>query len=124
MMAQVVVSVLDINDNDPIFPFSMFTFDVLEDAQVGSQVGVVSATDADEGNNGVITYFIDSFTQQLQQGQTGKSQETFPEWVSCIYCSLIPLEPVQKYFLVWKKSVFDFTKMIIPKQSKSYISAV
>ncbi|XP_075247126.1 cadherin-23-like [Convolutriloba macropyga] len=79
---RVVVSVLDINDNDPIFPFSMFTFDVLEDAQVGSQVGVVSATDADEGNNGVITYFIDSFTQQLQQGQTVPDRNPFSIGVS------------------------------------------
>ena len=51
------IQVLDVNDNPPIFGSSSgYRFVIEEEKESGSVVGVVSATDADEGRNGKITY--------------------------------------------------------------------
>lgn len=54
---QVIVTVLDDNDNTPVFSQSNYLFEVSEDVAVGHAVGLVSASDDDEGSNAVITYF-------------------------------------------------------------------
>ena len=56
------VNVLDENDNAPKFADQPNTIRVLENITVGSEIGQCSATDKDSGENGHITYSIDSQT--------------------------------------------------------------
>ncbi|XP_062309019.1 protocadherin-16 [Osmerus eperlanus] len=56
--ATVEVTVLDVNDNSPAFAAGSFSVDVSEDAAEGSLVLEVTATDADEGLNGRVLYFL------------------------------------------------------------------
>ncbi|CAH8538994.1 unnamed protein product [Dicrocoelium dendriticum] len=52
------VKVMDVNDNSPQFKNSRYTFSVSEGATPGSTVGSVYANDADQGDNGKVTYHI------------------------------------------------------------------
>uniref|UniRef100_A0A8C7I9V6 Cadherin domain-containing protein n=1 Tax=Oncorhynchus kisutch TaxID=8019 RepID=A0A8C7I9V6_ONCKI len=56
--ATVEVKVLDVNDNSPAFSSSSYTIDISEDAAQGTTVLEVTATDADEGENGKVLYFL------------------------------------------------------------------
>ncbi|KAK6317620.1 hypothetical protein J4Q44_G00130200 [Coregonus suidteri] len=56
--ATVEVTVLDLNDNSPAFSSNSYTIDVSEDTARGTPVLEVTATDADEGENGKILYFL------------------------------------------------------------------
>jgi hypothetical protein len=60
LQATIVVNVTDSNDNRPIFsiPPGGYMENILENATVGSEVIVVTATDLDQGANQVITYSI------------------------------------------------------------------
>ncbi|XP_031427765.1 protocadherin beta-16-like [Clupea harengus] len=73
------VTVLDANDNLPVFSQPVYKVSLPENAIVGTVVVVVSATDADEGANGQVTYdfsrisdkaarlfSIDKFTGQIK----------------------------------------------------------
>nr|XP_015797484.2 protocadherin alpha-8-like [Nothobranchius furzeri] len=61
--SQLVVNVLDINDNIPIFTESLYKTKITENARLGASVIAVSATDADEGLNGEIVYSLRSKDQ-------------------------------------------------------------
>jgi protocadherin Fat 4 len=50
--------VSDTNDNAPVFSESAYSFDVREDTARGARVGKVSAQDADQGVNGLVTYTV------------------------------------------------------------------
>ncbi|XP_056330520.1 protocadherin-16 [Danio aesculapii] len=52
------ISVLDLNDNSPVFPSSSYSVEVSEDASAGSLVLEVSASDKDEGSNSQVVYFL------------------------------------------------------------------
>ncbi|XP_041845365.1 protocadherin gamma-A3-like isoform X5 [Melanotaenia boesemani] len=52
------VTVLDANDNIPIFNQSVYKASVMEDITKGTAVITVNATDADSGSNGLITYSL------------------------------------------------------------------
>ncbi|XP_051962537.1 protocadherin-16 [Xyrauchen texanus] len=52
------ITVLDLNDNSPVFPSSSYTVDVSEDSPYGSLVLKVSASDQDEGSNSQLVYFL------------------------------------------------------------------
>ncbi|NWI90083.1 PCDGH protein, partial [Pitta sordida] len=54
--ARIRVTVLDANDNAPVFSQAEYTVRVPEDVPVGSTLVTVTATDADEGLNGHVTY--------------------------------------------------------------------
>ncbi|KAK1886066.1 Protocadherin Fat 4 [Dissostichus eleginoides] len=54
----VVVQVTDVNDNGPVFTSSSFTKSVPEDAELGSNVTVVPATDKDSSFNKEIRYSL------------------------------------------------------------------
>ncbi|TSX58293.1 Protocadherin-16 [Bagarius yarrelli] len=56
--ATMEVTVLDINDNSPTFSSSSYAIDISEDAAIGSLVLELTASDADEGMNGQILYFL------------------------------------------------------------------
>ncbi|XP_077102018.1 protocadherin Fat 4-like [Siphateles boraxobius] len=56
--ASVLVEVLDINDNSPVFENHPATVSVPEDHKVGDNVTSVTATDADAGFNGEVRYTL------------------------------------------------------------------
>ena len=57
-LGQLLVTVVDRNDNAPRFQQESYSAGVAEDAQVGSPIVQVQATDADEGDNARVTYSI------------------------------------------------------------------
>ncbi|XP_063155991.1 uncharacterized protein LOC134494674 [Candoia aspera] len=59
---QLVIIVLDVNDNPPVFNPSVYKVKLLENAAVGTLVIKVNATDLDEGMNKEINY---SFTNHV-----------------------------------------------------------
>ncbi|NWI57462.1 PCDG7 protein, partial [Calyptomena viridis] len=56
--ARIHVTVLDANDNAPVFSQAEYTVRVPEDVPVGSVLVTVTATDADEGLNGHLKYSL------------------------------------------------------------------
>ncbi|KAM9511852.1 protocadherin gamma-A11-like isoform 17-T17 [Salvelinus alpinus] len=55
---QIHVTVLDANDNAPVFTKTVYTATITENSQKGTVVTTVSASDADEGINGEVSYLI------------------------------------------------------------------
>ncbi|XP_029439924.1 protocadherin alpha-C1-like [Rhinatrema bivittatum] len=78
--AQIIVTVLDTNDNAPVFENSVYTATVAENSPKGTLVTQVHATDLDEGQNGEVLYaFRSSTPQELQDlflidAETGEIQ--------------------------------------------------
>ncbi|NXI88271.1 PCDGA protein, partial [Rhipidura dahli] len=60
--ARIRVTVLDANDNAPVFSQAEYTVRVPEDVPVGSVLVTVMATDADEGLNGQVKYSMNKET--------------------------------------------------------------
>ncbi|NXN10050.1 CAD23 protein, partial [Indicator maculatus] len=56
---QVLITVLDINDFRPQFSKSQFRTSIYENEPAGTSVITMTATDLDEGDNGVVTYSIE-----------------------------------------------------------------
>ncbi|KAJ8922560.1 hypothetical protein NQ315_007590 [Exocentrus adspersus] len=52
----VLVEVQDVNDNPPVFERSQYSLSVLESLPVNSQILLLTAVDADTGNNARLTY--------------------------------------------------------------------
>ncbi|XP_059202412.1 protocadherin gamma-C5-like [Centropristis striata] len=61
---KIIVTVLDINDNIPVFKKPLYNVTVHENSVVGSVLVKVEATDADEGVNGEIEYAFAEHTPQ------------------------------------------------------------
>ncbi|VDM28184.1 unnamed protein product [Toxocara canis] len=61
----VFIEVLDVNDNDPVFPSPFMNVSIVESAAVGSRVAVHSATDADFAENGTIVAYGIENTQSV-----------------------------------------------------------
>ncbi len=55
---QIHIIVLDNNDNAPVFTQKIYKTTITENAPKGTILTVVSASDADEGSNSVVTYYI------------------------------------------------------------------
>ncbi|XP_015250325.1 PREDICTED: protocadherin gamma-A2-like isoform X7 [Cyprinodon variegatus] len=55
---QILINVLDVNDNAPVFTHSVYKASIKEDAIIGTIICKVSASDADKGANAQITYSI------------------------------------------------------------------
>ena len=60
----VQIRVLDLNDNDPVFSEPQYQF-TLSEINIVSQIDIVSASDADDGLNGEITFGIDDIDDSL-----------------------------------------------------------
>ena len=54
--ATVNITVMDANDNPPVFTQSSYTATINEKSLVGKEVVVVTATDLDKGSNGIFSY--------------------------------------------------------------------
>ena len=58
-ITRVEIRIDDVNDNSPVFQASIIHIDVQEGLNTSVPVSIynVTATDADEGENGFVTYF-------------------------------------------------------------------
>ncbi|XP_074530801.1 protocadherin alpha-3-like [Halichoeres trimaculatus] len=56
--SNIMINVLDINDNHPVFSKSLYKVKVTENLPIGSTVIILNATDADEGLNSEIEYSL------------------------------------------------------------------
>jgi len=69
----VVVTVADVNDNDPEFDREHYEFHVEENRPAGTAFGAVSATDRDAGDNALLRYSLipsnSSFNINLYSGK-------------------------------------------------------
>ena len=61
------VNVLDINDNVPVFSENVYNFYINEDAEIGTEFGMVSAVDADSHYNGRVSYTLEAASPYLSQ---------------------------------------------------------
>lgn len=59
------ITILDVNDNAPKFEKSLASFRVTENALNGTAIFRVNATDADEGDNGKVTYSLVTDTEDF-----------------------------------------------------------
>lgn len=71
--ATVVVQVTDRNDNAPKFVQEIFTFYVKENLLANSPVGMVTVTDADEGENAELSLFVE--TDGVDEKKLGEKTE-------------------------------------------------
>ncbi|XP_014187004.2 protocadherin beta-16-like [Haplochromis burtoni] len=55
---QILITVLDVNDNAPVFTQQTYKATVTENSPKGTVVATVTASDADQGSNSKITYSI------------------------------------------------------------------
>ena len=69
MLSQILsfsVAIVDVNDNSPVFENPSYTFNVVENQQIGSPVGTVQASDRDTNENGQIMYSITEEAAQFE----------------------------------------------------------
>ncbi|XP_058295923.1 protocadherin gamma-A2 isoform X13 [Hylobates moloch] len=57
--SRICVKVLDVNDNAPVFTQPEYRISVPENTPVGTRILTVTATDADEGYNAQVAYFLE-----------------------------------------------------------------
>ncbi|XP_023184223.1 protocadherin beta-16-like isoform X35 [Xiphophorus maculatus] len=73
---KIYVTVLDANDNPPVFTQSVYKATIAENSQKGTTLTTVSASDADKGINGKISYAlstsIDSLSDTFQIKENGE----------------------------------------------------
>ncbi|XP_057269679.1 protocadherin gamma-A9-like isoform X10 [Pezoporus wallicus] len=65
--ARIRVTVLDANDNAPVFSQEEYTARVAEDVPVGSVLVTITASDADEGLNGNVKYSLKKITAKASR---------------------------------------------------------
>ncbi|XP_062870803.1 protocadherin beta-16-like [Trichomycterus rosablanca] len=68
------ISVLDANDNSPVFSQSVYKVRLREDAPLGMTVATLNATDADEGANGKVIYEFGHISSDLREVFTLESE--------------------------------------------------
>lgn len=69
--ATVVIMVTDRNDNAPKFVQEVFTFYVKENLLANSPVGMVTVTDADEGENAELSLFVEMNEEEGEEVEGG-----------------------------------------------------
>ena len=70
-MINVVINILNLNDNSPIFSSPLFRFEVMENVPAGTFIGQITAADDDDDLFGVIEYSLseDMFAIDKQTGE-------------------------------------------------------
>ncbi|XP_060233372.1 protocadherin gamma-A6 isoform X7 [Meriones unguiculatus] len=66
-LARILVTVLDVNDNAPVFSQPVYRVSVPENLPVGTRVLTVNATDQDEGVHAEIRYSFVKITEEISQ---------------------------------------------------------
>ncbi|XP_054872460.1 protocadherin alpha-8-like isoform X33 [Amphiprion ocellaris] len=61
--SEIIINVLDINDNTPVFAKSLYKTRVFENVPIGTTLLTLNATDADEGTNKEIIYTLSTKEQ-------------------------------------------------------------
>uniref|UniRef100_A0A7N5KLQ2 Protocadherin alpha-13-like n=1 Tax=Ailuropoda melanoleuca TaxID=9646 RepID=A0A7N5KLQ2_AILME len=89
----VLVEVLDENDNSPDVVITSLALPVLEDAQVGTVIALISVSDRDSGANGQVTC-------TLAPHSPFKLVSTFKNYYSLVLESALDRESVANYVLV------------------------
>ncbi|KAM9849746.1 protocadherin Fat 4-like [Aulostomus maculatus] len=64
---EILIDVLDVNDNAPLFTREAFTADVRENSPAGTTVIRVNATDLDEGLNGEVSYSFGNVHSKVRE---------------------------------------------------------
>ncbi|KAM9849705.1 uncharacterized protein ACBR49_006991 [Aulostomus maculatus] len=64
---QIHVTVLDVNDNAPVFTQTVYKASVKENSPTGTLITKVSASDADKGSNGDVSYVIGSSMSSISK---------------------------------------------------------
>ncbi|XP_026049641.1 protocadherin alpha-10-like isoform X12 [Astatotilapia calliptera] len=59
----IIINVLDINDNPPIFSQRLYKARVYENVKIGTSIITLNATDLDEGQNGKVIYLFSEVSQ-------------------------------------------------------------
>ncbi|XP_043982250.1 protocadherin gamma-A10-like isoform X39 [Gambusia affinis] len=62
---QIHITVLDVNDNAPVFTQPIYKATVLENSVKGTLITKVSASDADKGSNGEVSYVIGNSVRSI-----------------------------------------------------------
>lgn len=62
----IVIDILDLNDNTPEFSADNYTYSISENALYGSDIGYVTASDPDSGNNGLVSYYLNEESSYFQ----------------------------------------------------------
>ncbi|XP_012320156.2 protocadherin gamma-A4 isoform X14 [Aotus nancymaae] len=65
--ARILIIVVDINDNAPVFSQSEYHVSVRENVPIGTRLLTVKATDTDEGANGEVTYSFRKVRDKISQ---------------------------------------------------------
>ncbi|XP_069510287.1 protocadherin gamma-A6-like isoform X46 [Ambystoma mexicanum] len=65
--AQIRVTVLDANDNAPVFNQSVYKISILENVPKGTVVTTITATDKDQGVHSELTYSFNKITENILQ---------------------------------------------------------
>lgn len=65
--ASIIINVLDINDNAPLFNRQIYEVSVTENSAVGTVVMTLNATDLDEGTNSELIYSYTLYTSEKTQ---------------------------------------------------------
>ncbi|GLD47041.1 protocadherin alpha-C2-like isoform X3 [Lates japonicus] len=65
--ASIIINVLDINDNAPLFSQPVFAVNVSENSAAGTVVMTLNASDLDEGTNAQLTYSYTLYTSEKTQ---------------------------------------------------------
>ncbi|XP_035385925.1 protocadherin-7 [Electrophorus electricus] len=73
----VVVQITDRNDNSPKFVQEVFTFYVKENLLANSPVGMVTVTDADEGENAELSLFVEEDEEEGSVDRGSRRPERF-----------------------------------------------
>ncbi|KAM6923445.1 protocadherin beta-16-like [Xenentodon cancila] len=110
----IVITVLDANDNAPVFTQQVYKATVTENSPKGTVVATVTASDADEGSNSKITYSITN-----AENEEGKF-EINKENGELTLIGDIDFEEVQNYQINLLASdeggLTDFSKLIVDVQ--------
>ncbi len=101
MPVDIQVTILDVNDNPPVFEKDEFDIYVEENSPIGLVVAHISASDPDEGSNAQIMYQIvegnipEIFQLEIFSGEltalTDLDYETRPEYIIVVQATSAPL---------------------------------
>ncbi|XP_077433274.1 protocadherin alpha-8-like isoform X6 [Vanacampus margaritifer] len=72
----IVVNVLDINDNAPVFSKSLYKASVYENIEIGTSIITLNATDLDAGQNGLVFYSFNAGGREKQTNMFSIDEKT------------------------------------------------
>ncbi|XP_037833233.1 protocadherin alpha-10-like [Kryptolebias marmoratus] len=72
----IMINVLDINDNAPLFSQSLYKANVYENAKIGTSIIKINATDLDAGQNGEVFYSLNKIGRGKQTDHFAINEKT------------------------------------------------